>query len=97
MRPIPHAAGLYLGILQFVFTLGWTVYAIYLPRLAASVGIPGSAVIIIPDADQAIFTVNPNSPWGSPPTRSPACSGRLGHWVAGDYSGELRGVRRPCH
>jgi len=40
-----------------VFTLGWTVYAIYLPRLAASVGIAGTAVIFILMLDQAIFTI----------------------------------------
>jgi len=51
-------AGLYIAGLQLIFTLGWTVYAIYLPRLAASVGIPRSAVILILMLDQAIFTVS---------------------------------------
>jgi len=81
MRPIPHAAGLYLGILQFVFTLGWTVYAIYLPRLAASVGIPGSAVIIILMLDQAIFTVT-DFAMGLAADKVSRLLGRLGHWVA---------------
>jgi hypothetical protein len=36
MRKIPQGAGLYLAVLELVFALGWTVYVIYLPRLAAS-------------------------------------------------------------
>jgi hypothetical protein len=32
---------------DWVFTLGWTTYVIYLPRLAAEVGIAPSAVILI--------------------------------------------------
>ena len=42
---------------EFVFALGWTVYAIYLPRLAASAGIAAGAIIYILMLDQAIFTV----------------------------------------
>src|ERR1700719_2398708 len=53
MRRIPQGAGLYLAVLELVFALGWTVYAIYLPRLAASAGV----VIYILMLDQAIFTV----------------------------------------
>lgn len=55
---ITTKAGLYIAVLQLIFTLGWTVYAIYLPRLAASVGIPRSAVILILLLDQAIFTLS---------------------------------------
>lgn len=55
--PVSHSTGLYLAFVQFLFTLCWTVYAIFLPRLAASVGIPASAVILILMLDQAIFTV----------------------------------------
>ena len=40
-----------------MFTLGWTTYVIYLPKLAADVGIAPSAVILILMLDQAIFTV----------------------------------------
>ena len=57
MRKTPQAAGLYLAALELVFALGWTVYVIYLPRLAASVGIAAGAVIYILMLDQAIFTV----------------------------------------
>lgn len=49
--------GVYLAILQLVFTLGWTTYVIYLPKLCADVGIAPSAVILILMLDQAIFTV----------------------------------------
>ncbi len=40
-----------------MFTLGWTTYVIYLPKLAAEVGIAPSAVIFILMLDQAIFTI----------------------------------------
>src|SRR5205814_6525852 len=49
--------GVYLAVLQLVFTLGWTTYVIYLPKLAASVGIAPSAVILILMLDQAVFTI----------------------------------------
>ncbi len=47
--------GLYLAFLQFFFTLTWTVYVIFLPKLAAQVGIRPQAVIVILMLDQAIF------------------------------------------
>ena len=34
-----NRTGVYLAVLQLVFTLGWTTYVIYLPKLAAEVGI----------------------------------------------------------
>lgn len=52
-----NRTGIYLAVLQLVFTLGWTTYVIYLPKLAAEVGIAPSAVILILMLDQAIFTV----------------------------------------
>jgi Major Facilitator Superfamily len=52
-----NRTGLYLAILQLVFTLGWTTYLIYLPKLAADVGIAPSAVILILMMDQGIFTI----------------------------------------
>ena len=42
-----NRTGVYLAILQLVFTLGWTTYVIYLPQLAAKVGIAPSAVILV--------------------------------------------------
>src|SRR5580693_2907128 len=81
MRKIPQGAGLYLAVLQFVFALGWTVYAIYLPRLAASVGIAAGAVIYILMLDQAIFTVT-DFAMGVAADKVSRLVGRLGHWVA---------------
>ncbi len=81
MRPIPHAAGLYLAVLEFVFALGWTTYAIYLPKLAASVGLSTGAVIVILMLDQAIFTVTDFS-MGVAADKVSRIIGRLGHWVA---------------
>lgn len=81
MRPIPHAAGVYLAVLQLVFALGWTTYAIYLPRLAASVGLSAGAVIVILMLDQAIFTVTDFS-MGVAADKVSRLIGRLGHWVA---------------
>ena len=52
-----NRTGVYLAVLQLVFTLGWTTYVIYLPKLAAEVGIAPSAVILILMLDQAIFTI----------------------------------------
>jgi hypothetical protein len=62
-----NRTGLYLAALQLVFTLGWTTYVIYLPKLAAQVGIAPSAVILILMLDQAIFTIA-DTAMGSPPT-----------------------------
>jgi hypothetical protein len=81
MRKIPQGAGLYLAVLELVFALGWTVYAIYLPRLAASVGIAASAVIYILMLDQAIFTVT-DFAMGVAADKVSRLVGRLGHWVA---------------
>src|SRR5580698_8446097 len=52
-----NRAGVYLAILQLLFTLGWTTYVIYLPQLAAKVGLAPSAVILVLMMDQAIFTI----------------------------------------
>jgi hypothetical protein len=54
---VPHRVGVYLALLQLIFTLCWVVYAIYLPRLAAQVGLPAGAVIFLLMLDQAIFTI----------------------------------------
>jgi hypothetical protein len=81
MRPIPHAAGLYLAVLQLVFALGWTIYAIYLPRLAAAAGLSAGAVIIILMLDQAIFTITDFS-MGVAADKVSRLIGRLGHWAA---------------
>ncbi len=55
-QPTPHRLGLYLAVVQFFFALTWTVYVIYLPKLAAQAGIPGHYVLLILIIDQLIFT-----------------------------------------
>ena len=50
-------AGLVLAVLQFGFALTWVVYVVFLPALAAQVGIAKSMVPWILLADQAIFLV----------------------------------------
>jgi hypothetical protein len=56
-RTIPHRLGLYLAVVQFFFALTWTVYVIYLPKLAAQVGISGKQVLLLLVLDQLIFTI----------------------------------------
>ena len=82
MRKIPQAAGLYLAVLEFIFALGWAVYAIYLPKLAASVGIAAGTVIFILMLDQAIFTIT-DFAMGVAADKVSRLVGRLGRWVAG--------------
>src|SRR3954463_3690514 len=57
MTGTPQSAGLYLAVVQLLFTLGWTVYAIFLPQLADAAGIPRKFVTWILLADQVIFAV----------------------------------------
>jgi hypothetical protein len=72
--------GLYLALLQLVFTLLWTTYVIYLPKLAADVGIAPSAVILILMMDQAIFTIT-DTAMGLAADRIGRLVGRLGIFV----------------
>lgn len=51
------AGGLALASVQFFFTLGWTVYAIYLPGLLAAAHLPGAWLPLLLMADQLIFSV----------------------------------------
>jgi MFS family permease len=72
--------GVYLAVLQLVFTLGWTTYVIYLPKLAAEVGIAPSAVILILMLDQAVFTIT-DTAMGIAADRIAPFVGRLGIFV----------------
>ena len=47
--------GLYLALVQLLFTATWTVYVAFLPQLAAAAGIPKERVVWILLLDQAIF------------------------------------------
>lgn len=75
-----NRTGLYLAVLQLVFTLGWTTYVIYLPKLAAEVGIAPTAVILILMLDQAIFTIA-DTAMGIAADRIAPFVGRLGLFV----------------
>ena len=72
-----NRTGVYLAFLQLVFTLGWTTYVIYLPKLAAEVGIAPTAVILILMLDQAIFTIT-DTAMGIAADRIAPFVGRLG-------------------
>ena len=76
-----NRTGVYLAVLQLVFTLGWTTYVIYLPKLAAEVGIAPSAVILILMLDQAIFTIA-DTAMGIAADKLAPHVGRLGLFVA---------------
>jgi hypothetical protein len=60
--------------------LGWTTYVIFLPELAAQVGIAPSAVILILMMDQAIFTIT-DTAMGIAADRIAPVVGRLGALV----------------
>jgi len=52
-----NRVGPYFAALQFFFTLSWTVYVIFLPRLAAQAGIAKHWIVWILLADQVVFLV----------------------------------------
>src|ERR1700752_3507812 len=81
VRATGNRTGLYLAFLQLVFTLGWTTYVIYLPKLAAQVGIAPAAVILVLMMDQAIFTIT-DTAMAIAADRIATLVGRLGVIVA---------------
>lgn len=80
MSKTSHRFGWYLAVLQLVFALCWTVYVIYLPKLAAAAGIAPKAVILLLMLDQAVFTVCDFFS-GIAADRVTRVLGRLGAWV----------------
>ncbi|MSO68483.1 MAG: MFS transporter [Pseudolabrys sp.] len=81
MSSVTQRFGWYLAVLQLFFTLCWTVYAIYFPKLAASAGLAPGAVILLLMLDQAIFTVC-DFATGIAADKMTRVIGRLGIWVA---------------
>ena len=79
---VPHRVGLYLAVVQFFFAITWTVYVIFLPKLAATAGIPRQAVIFILLLDQIIFACM-DLAMGVMADRVSRVVGRLGHVVLG--------------
>ncbi len=80
MGTTSHRFGWYLAVLQLLFALCWTVYVIYLPKLAAAAGIAPKAVILVLMLDQAIFTVC-DFFTGIAADKVTRVLGRLGVWV----------------
>jgi hypothetical protein len=76
-----NRVGPYFAALQLFFTLTWTVYLIFLPRLAAQVGIPKQWIVWILLADQVVFLV---ADWamGMYADRAAKVVGRLGPQLA---------------
>jgi MFS family permease len=76
-----HRVGTYFAVLQLFFALTWTVYVIYLPRLAEQVGIPKTWVLWILLFDQLVFVV---ADWlmGVYADRAARVMGRLGPQLA---------------
>jgi MFS family permease len=72
--------GWYLAVLQLLFALCWTVYVIYLPKLAAAAGIAPKSVILVLMLDQAIFTIC-DFFTGIAADKTTRVLGRLGIWV----------------
>ena len=72
--------GIYLAVIQFFFALSWTVYVIFLPQLAAQVGIPRNAVIYVLMLDQLIFVLADYA-MGVASDRAVRVVGRLGRAV----------------
>ncbi len=82
MAGAPHRIGLYLALVQFLFTLTWTVYVIFLPKLAAQAGIPKHYVVYILLLDQLIFVIADYA-MGLMADRASRVLGRLGHVILG--------------
>lgn len=47
--------GLYLALVQLLFTVTWSIYVAFLPQLAAAAGIPKERILWILMLDQAVF------------------------------------------
>lgn len=77
---IPRAAAVYLGVVQFLFATTWTLYVIYLPRLAEQAGIGREWIAGILIADQVIIAIMDviTGFWAD---RVRAGLARLGGWI----------------
>ena len=81
-RTPSNRVGIYLAVVQFVFTLTWTIYVIFLPQLAALAGIPKQYVVYILLADQLIFVVTDYA-MGMMADRVSRALGRLAYVILG--------------
>lgn len=80
-RP-PHRIAVYLAAVQLCFALGWVVYVVYLPALAAQAGLDVRWVPWLLLADQLVFVVT-DLAVGLASDRAARVLGRLGRWVLG--------------
>ena len=78
--PIPQKVGLTLAAIQLFFTLTWTVYVIFLPQLAAQVGLAKESVLLILMMDQLIFLLA-DTTMGLAADKAVKVFGKLGRWV----------------
>lgn len=81
-RATPHRIGLYLAVVQFIFALTWTVYVIFLPKLAAQAGIPKQWVVFILLLDQVVFVIM-DFAMGLAADRVSKVLGKLGYLILG--------------
>ena len=77
-----HRIGLYLAVVQVFFALTWTVYVIFLPKLAVQAGIAPQSVAFILLLDQAIFAFM-DFAMGVMAGRVARVVGRLGYSILG--------------
>jgi Na+/melibiose symporter-like transporter len=82
MERTPHRVAIYFGIVQVLFTLTWTVYVIFLPKLAAQAGIPKQAVVYMLLLDQLIFVAT-DFAMGVMADRVSRILGKLGYVILG--------------
>lgn len=75
-----NKVGITLAVIQLFFTLTWTVYVIFLPQLAAQVGLAKDRVLVILMMDQLIFLVA-DTAMGVFADKSARVFGKLGRWV----------------
>ena len=69
-----------LALIQLFFTLTWTVYVIFLPQLAAQVGLAKEMVLVILMMDQLIFLLA-DTAMGVMADKAVKVFGKLGRWV----------------
>src|SRR5262245_63276549 len=81
-RRAPHAAALYLAVVQFLFVTCWTVYVVYLPGLLESAGLPRRYAPWILVLDQLVFMAM-DVLTGMAADRTARLVGRLGPLIVG--------------
>jgi hypothetical protein len=77
---LPRRLAIALAVVQFFFALSWTTYVVFLPTLAAQVGIPASAVVFVLMLDQLVFVLSDYA-LGVAADRASRLLGRIGPMV----------------